>query len=601
MSELVARLLLADEDGQSRLNRVVAGGGNALHFAIRKGDVQLAQFALDNGADPNLADRFGNRPLHIAAENLDGPPGMTKMLLQHQADPNLFGGLVAVRALGRSSHLTPLHLSVMKGNVQTAKELLTGGANVDATEPFRFWTPLLLAVEAGLDEMAHLLLANRAKVDGDRGAFETPFLIALTKKRVDLMQTLYCCGADLNRKDGDGDPAISSAAADGSMLLVKLILSVSDKSLDLRGSSGRPAWWFAKKFGHCDIADLLRETMQEREGEPIREFPSDIPDDSRRSIENIGLSKVLKGIAQAQEHTYAAQDPELWRSRIRFVVKALSGQKDYDLEVIEPYANGKDSQEPFIAVSYCWASLETYLGEQLLIKVPNKSGTGSTIRPTRARPDFILRCLNFAQSKGIKRVWIDQECIHQDDDEDKILLVGIMHRIYRQATLALAVLGSHVKTSEDLEAVKYIKEKGAPEITTVAQPSTKLTPFEHSRILCGRILGDKWFTRAWTTQEAFSARFDNDNLVYLVGWEHGFDRAGSQWQEMAGSLPKSFPRQMITRSLILDSYDIWSMSFVPHGGDSMALAMTQKLWQPPLKTFTLGNTDWKRDNRDYRG
>lgn len=603
MSEAVARLLIADQDGRSRLNRVVADGGNTLHFAIKKGDIQLARFALDNGADPNLADHSGNRPLHLAAEV--GTPGMTKLLLQSRADPNLLSGLRTVATLGRSSYLSPLHVAVMGENLQAAKELLNGGADADANEPFRFWTPLLLAVYAGLDDMVHLLLANGANVDGHPHAFETPFIIAVIKKRMDLVQTLYCCGADLNRRDGDGDPAISSAAADGLLGMVKLILGVSDNSLDLRGTSGRPPWWFAQKFGHADIMELLRKATQEREGGSLREFPPDVLDDSKKSVETIGMSKVLKDIARAQKYSFAAQDPELWRDRIRFVVQASPGQKDYTLEVIEPYINGNDSHEPFLAVSYCWASLDTYLGEEVLIKAPKKSGSGSTIRPTRARPDFILRCLEYARSKGIQRIWIDQECIHQDDDEDKRLLVGTMHRIYRQATLTLAVLGNHIVSVEDVEAVKYLKAKGAPTREPDTQPTTKPSAFEHSRILCRRILEDKWFTRAWTTQEAFSARWDSDNLVYLVGWERNFDRAGSQWQEMGAKLPArfpeqiGFPRQMVPRNLVLDSHDIWSMSAVYHGGDSMVTAMTQKLWGSPQKTFTLSVIDWDQESRGY--
>lgn len=597
ISELVARLLIADENGRSRLNHVnhmVADGGNALHFAVKKGDIQIARFALDNGADPDVKDSHGNRPLHLAAES--GMQEMAKLLLKRQANPNLFGGLRDhVKALGRGSYLTPLHVAVSKGNVQVVRELLKHGANINAVEPFCFWTPLLFAVHAGHDEIVHLLLANGANVDGDSNAFETPLIMAAVKKRIDLVQTLYCCGADLNRRDGDGDPSIHNAAGNGSLELVKLILGVSDEELDLKGTSGRPAWWFAQKYGHNQIMELLKE----RETGPPREFQRDIFDDSKDSVATIGVSRLLKDIARAEEHIYAIQESSSWKDHIRFVVQAPPGQKDYALEVIEPYISGKDSQEPFVAVSYCWASQDRYLGEPVLIKVPSESGTGFTIRPTRARPDVILKCLEFAQCKGIQRIWIDQECIHQNDPEDKRILVGTMHRLYRQATLTVAVLGNHIKTAEDVQAVRYLGNRPRYKESTNTEPSKEFDTQERSGILIGRIFGDRWFTRAWTAQEAFSAQWDADNLVYMIGWDRDFDRAGLLWQGMAMSLPEDFLRQTTKRTLLLDNKDIWDMSSVPHGGANMMLSsMTQDV-VGRQETFTLSEASLETYTRDY--
>lgn len=97
------------------------------------------------------------------------------------------------------------------------------------------------------------------------------------------------------------------------------------------------------------------------------------------------------------------------------------------------------------------------------IKVPKKDGSGHVIRDTRARTEVILRSLAFAHSKGIQRAWIDQERTHQDDGEDCKFLVATMYRIYRQATLTLAVLGKHIESSDDAEGIVELMRLGAPD------------------------------------------------------------------------------------------------------------------------------------------
>ncbi|KAI0888961.1 heterokaryon incompatibility protein-domain-containing protein [Annulohypoxylon maeteangense] len=424
--------------------------------------------------------------------------------------------------------------------------------------------------------MVQLLLTEGANPDGDRRASHCPLIVAAVDGRFDLVQTLYCCGADLNLRDEDGDPAIHSVAIQGNMDMVKLILGISDDTLDFQGTSGRPAWWFAQKYGHTAVMELLRETMQKRQKRPLREFSPDIDDDSGQQFDEIGLNKLLGDTTRAQQYAYRTQDPskpEMWKERIRFIIKAEEGE-DHDFEVIEPYRDGKDSLEPFVAVSYCWASHENT--GKLRIKVPKKDGSGPMIRPTRASTQVILRSLEFAHSKGIKRVWIDQECIHQDDSDDKRLLVGTMHRLYRQATLTLAILGNHIQSVDDIEAIKDLYD-------TTGRP--------HVEILRNRIFNDRWFKRSWTTQEAISAT--RDNMVYLIGWESDLDSSNIHWKQMAASLSKAFPRQTVSRELILDGSNKWSLSFHIFDG---GMAMTNSFMERSVAStgsFTLCSFDIK--------
>ncbi|SPJ84244.1 uncharacterized protein FTOL_10761 [Fusarium torulosum] len=529
---------------------------NALHNAIIEGHHGLVKFLLENNVDVNIWAN-GYKPLHLAVSlrNVE----ITRLLLEHKPSLDIISSVDRGPFTKQAMHtnMSPLHIAAQNGDLHIARALLDAGADVDIVNSLTFKTPLLLAVENQHYEMAELLLEKKAKVEGHYHASYSPLVIAVYERNTRLVQLLCDHGADLNQRDEDGDPAVSTAAAEGQETMVKFLLEVSRSRggppLDLQGGSGRPAWWYAERSGHHSVANLLKKAP---EGASCREeYSRDVTDDSSRSLGEIGVRRLLDDVSEAQSYLYRVQPagrPGDWKRRLRFVIKAAAG-KPYHFEVVEPFLNGEDDQEPFVAVSYCWASRDTGKKETFLINVPDKSGRGSATRELRVRPVILLKSMEFARSRGINRVWIDQECIHQDDNEDKEILVGSMQRLYRQATLTLVILGDHIRSEDDIRAVKHITDKSY----SIKYNETQ----ECSHRLSSRIFQDRWFERAWTTQEALSA--GSAKLVYLIGWDQGLDPTGDLWKAMKSSVTSEFPKQDFLRGLILDGNNIWSLAFVP--------------------------------------
>lgn len=582
-TQFLARLLLVGGSGSSMLNRLGPDGENALHLAIRFQDVDLVKFALGQGADPDQRTSFGLTPLHLAA--FFGNGDTAKLLLDKGASPNASCMTMPTqRSITNCRFPTPLHVAVAEENYGVVKALVDS-AQVDCVDPISFWTPLALAAEYGHAKVVRLLLTKGAKVDGDHRASTSPFLHAVGRGHVDIVQTLFCFGADLNRRDEEGEPAIHSAAAWGFVDIVKLLIGISDGNLDLVGGAGRPAWWYAHIAGHDEIAQMLDDLARRTGSLPARQSMRDIVNDSRKSVNDIGRSKILEDMSIAQQHMYRIQDPDRatsWKERVRFVIQA-DEQTGCDFEVIEPYRDGQDSQEPFVAVSYCWASQGRRSGRPHMIKVPGVSGGEAVVRTTRAHAELIWRALHFAQSKGIKRVWIDQECIHQEDAEDKKALVGTMHRIYQQATMTVAMLGRHIKSVEDLEAFTMLLSS-----QNFEQRQSE-TGYHHTDIMNRRILEDQWFMRSWTTQELFSASFHTGNMVYLIGWEYDFDPSGSYWRKMASTLPKHLPQQTLPRNFILDWSLLTNMTFERAVKQDLVGSLAQLIFSKPDGSFTLSD------------
>ncbi|MFO0897751.1 MAG: ankyrin repeat domain-containing protein [Pirellulales bacterium] len=92
-------------------------GSTALHAAVRRGDVSAARLLLEAGANVN-APGYGFSPLHDA-ESVE----MARLLLSRGADVN-----------GKAWHdgSTPLHYAALHGNLELVKLLIESGADVNA-------------------------------------------------------------------------------------------------------------------------------------------------------------------------------------------------------------------------------------------------------------------------------------------------------------------------------------------------------------------------------------------------------------------------------------------------------------------------------------
>uniref|UniRef100_A0A2K6JQN8 Ankyrin repeat and SOCS box containing 10 n=1 Tax=Rhinopithecus bieti TaxID=61621 RepID=A0A2K6JQN8_RHIBE len=111
------------------------GGRTALHEACAAGHTACVHVLLVAGADPNIADQDGKRPLHLCR----GPGTLecAELLLR-------FGARVDGRS--EEEEETPLHVAARLGHVELADLLLRRGACPDARDA-EGWTPLLAACD----------------------------------------------------------------------------------------------------------------------------------------------------------------------------------------------------------------------------------------------------------------------------------------------------------------------------------------------------------------------------------------------------------------------------------------------------------------------
>jgi ankyrin repeat protein len=273
-AERVAALLDKGADPRA----AAPDGTTALHWAARAGQPATVERLLAAGADPAAANRYGVTPLALAAEN--GDAASVAALLDAGADPNTATPdgetvlLVAARtgrvevldrllAAGAEVDATEqwrgqsaLMWASAENNADAVERLLAANADVEARSEGGL-TPLLFAVREGQVEAARALLVGGADVNAgidnttaSTGAYTpaasgrtSPLALAIINAHFQLAAHLLASGADPNtsdarrsalhalawiRRPGSGRPPLPTGTVDSLALARELLARGAD-------------------------------------------------------------------------------------------------------------------------------------------------------------------------------------------------------------------------------------------------------------------------------------------------------------------------------------------------------------------------------------
>jgi uncharacterized protein len=212
-----------------------AQGAAALTWAASRNDLEMAELLLHAGADPKAANEYGATALYAAAANAD--PAMTAKLLKAGADANAplasgetplmeaarMGNLATVSALlsggadpnvqEKNGGQTALMWAIAERHPAITEELVRRGADVNVHT--KYGSTALTFAAQGDAESARILLtagANPNVVMPEWGL--TPLIIAATMGRTDVVTVLLDHGADPNMVDKNSFTALHAAVRD---------------------------------------------------------------------------------------------------------------------------------------------------------------------------------------------------------------------------------------------------------------------------------------------------------------------------------------------------------------------------------------------------
>ncbi|BCM91328.1 hypothetical protein IAD21_03198 [Abditibacteriota bacterium] len=275
------------------LNARDARGLTPLHYALRnptgrfaRRSINMAEFLLGKGANPNIATPTGDAPLHLAARA--GDAELITLLLDK-------GALINARGVGGETAL--LILTNKSTNISLYKTLITRGADVNAgnisggtaSDPYgtrylnsgfgfgssvRYssyavsgvgMTPLHRAVVAQRPDMMTALLEKGAKLEALESSGKTPLALAIsasgyngnTEGASDVVSLLLSKGADPTVKIERGD-LLSFAVERGNADLVRTLLAT--KKFSFQSKTPRtPLLFSAVSNGRVEVVRALLE------------------------------------------------------------------------------------------------------------------------------------------------------------------------------------------------------------------------------------------------------------------------------------------------------------------------------------------------------
>lgn len=187
-------------------------GSTPLHITCIRNQVALAHFLLDQGANVNARNKWGQTPLHWANGVFGQDISLIRRLIDLGSDVNACGNR------GESV----LQWAAMRNNYDVVKLLIEKGADLEL-----------------YDQNFGTVLHN-----------------AIRENRLEMAMFLVHLGADLNRKDPLGYSVLHLATLFGGADLVKLLIQ---KGADIHAtdSFGNTSLYFAAKHGYKSIADIL--------------------------------------------------------------------------------------------------------------------------------------------------------------------------------------------------------------------------------------------------------------------------------------------------------------------------------------------------------
>lgn len=153
----------------------------------------------------------------------------------------------------------------------------------------------------------------------------------------------------------------------------------------------------------------------------------------------------------------------------------------------------------YVAVSYCWRGQELPNTNNQPFKVSRTQGE----RDSKARPSVLSRAIRYANIHKLRYIWIDQECIEQDNRQDKEAGIQSMDLVYQRSAYPVGIIDCYFSKQSQIDILELIMEG---ENFTTDQMEDLIEVLQ-------LLKEDSWFTRAWVLQECVAAGWHMTILV----------------------------------------------------------------------------------------
>jgi ankyrin repeat protein len=472
-----------------------SNGWSVIHSAAAGGHIGIIEMLLDRGANASKVKDNGWSVLHTTAEM--GRDDAFNLFLER-----------GVPLSATTDNRTPLLIAAEYGRKGPVKVLLDKGQNVNEVSE-EGYTPLHMAVKNGHEAIVRILL--------DYGA-------AISTPTKDRWNSLHLA------RQGEQQVIVDILNTHRTRVLEKLFNQMKHEqvAVDINhyrmiqiNSSG----WTADVEENTVSSSTTQNLLQEVEhithdalDNKFHGFETWMKHDAERSFQEIhgNVQNMLRQVEDIQLFRVLSSDLPDIVNHLRFLhfkgfpefdSKKISTEKplEIELELTPPTAN--PFTVDYITVSYVWQrpspiEISSNMGLPRY-RIKDLERPDSEPREILCPPDVLHRACRFARSVGVSLIWIDQECIKQDDPGDVDKHLQSMNKIYSQSRYTVVPLCQMVSDPEKAKVFSFLCNRDISDETIRSIESVGFLE------LCAKVLediaGDEWFTRAWTYQERICA------------------------------------------------------------------------------------------------
>ncbi|MFN3649840.1 MAG: ankyrin repeat domain-containing protein [Armatimonadota bacterium] len=152
--------------------------------------------------------------------------------------------------------MTPLMFAATVDEVESARVLLQGGADLNATSPIG--APITFATMVGSRDVTLLLLQRGAKIDAARPDRITTLMYAARSGQADVIRKLVARGVEIHARDLNEETALSHAARAGRAAAARVLIEEGAR-VDAADKKGWTPLMHAAAGGHAEVVKLLIE------------------------------------------------------------------------------------------------------------------------------------------------------------------------------------------------------------------------------------------------------------------------------------------------------------------------------------------------------
>lgn len=170
----------------------------------------------------------------------------------------------------------------------------------------------------------------------------------------------------------------------------------------------------------------------------------------------------------------------------------------------------------YIAVSHCW---EPSVGLDRIEsgKYGVKDTGGRYSRQTKVRDELLNRVIRYARSVKVTRIWIDQECIIQEDEEAKSIAMDSMDLVYKCSNWPIGLLSVMLQSQQEVDVLQNLL-RGVFVLRDCDRRFPRLSDdgtcnVDAALAILELLYGDRWWDRAWIFQEEYLSATAMDILV----------------------------------------------------------------------------------------